>query len=123
MCDKGKRSEGLLSEFNDNPEISIMKRAFLPLTASLAFVGAAFAEPVTVMVPKDLSTKESVELYKTKLDSAVSKVCRRASGPVVGLAYYTYKDCLALTRADVAKSEPTGLYGEKPDTTLTLAAK
>ena len=105
-----------------------MKRAFLPLTASLAFASlslasAAFAEPVTVMVPKDLSTKESVELYKTKLDSAVSKVCRRASGPVVGLAYYTYKDCLALTRADVAKSEPTGLYGEKPDTTLTLAAK
>jgi UrcA family protein len=122
-CDKGKRSEGLLSEFNDNPEIDTMKRMLITAAATLTLAGAAYAQPVTVMVPSDLSTKESVELYKSKLESAINEVCRRAAGPVVGVAYYTYKACVANTRADVAASEPTGLYGKKADTTLTLAAK
>ncbi len=95
--------------------------------ASASFASAAIAEqPVReVSIPKDLTSTDSVLSYTKELDSAVKGVCRDALQPLVGLAYYNYLDCVKRTRADVAATEPTGLYDAtlKEPVTLALAEK
>jgi hypothetical protein len=77
-----------------------------------AVAGVAHADPVTVLTPKDPASKEQAEAYVAELDRAVKKVCADASAPIVGFNYYSYIACLKSTRAEVAKTDPTGLYAK-----------
>lgn len=86
-----------------------MKR--IPIFAALALTaGAAHADPVTVEAPKAPISAEAAGAYIARLDQAVKEVCQDAAGPIVGLAYYSYRTCIKATRAEVAKQDPTGLY-------------
>ena len=89
-----------------------MKRFTAMTIAAAAILPAAFAD-TTVSTPKNLTSKEEVAAYVGKLEAAVKRECSRATGPVIGVAYYAYMACIAETRAAVAKSEPTGLYAKR----------
>ena len=100
--------------------------AFVAL-ASVSLASAAIAEqPVREVSTRRISTStDSVLSYTKELDAAVKGVCRDALQPLVGLAYYNYLDCVRRTRADVAATEPTGLYDAtvKEPVSLALAEK
>jgi len=103
-----------------------MKRIILSLTGALSLAGAAFADTTTVSIPANVQTPEGAVAYTTALDRAVARVCRNAFSPLIGINYYSYRTCLAKTRAETARQEPTGLYAarfSKPRTSLALAAK
>ena len=103
-----------------------MKRFILSLTAGMTLSGAAFADTATVSLPSNLHAPEGAAAYTAALDKAVNRVCRNEYSPLIGTNYYSYRACLAETRADVARQEPTGLYASrfsKPASSLTLAAK
>jgi len=87
-----------------------MKRFAILAVVTALSAGAAIADPVTVMAPTDPSSKEQAAVYIAELNSAVNKVCREATAPVVGPAYYQFLACLKATRADIEKKDPTGLY-------------
>ncbi len=80
------------------------------IAAAAVLLPSTAAGDVTVMTPKDTSSKEQVATYVAELDGAVRKVCLKAVGPLVGVAYYTYRACLKDTAADVVLKDPTGLY-------------
>ena len=74
-----------------------MKRfAIFAVVASIA--GAAHADPISVLMPKDPASKEQATAYVAELDKAVKKVCLDASAPVYGPNYFTYLACLKATR-------------------------
>jgi hypothetical protein len=86
-----------------------MKR-FAIFAFAAAVAGAAHADPVTVLTPKDPASKEQAAAYVAELERAVKKVCAEEAAPVFGTNYYVYLSCLKATRAEVAKADPTGLY-------------
>ena len=86
-------------------------------------IGAANADPVTVLAPKASASTEEKTAYVIKLDRAVKEVCYKAATPVVGVHYYAYLACLKQTRAEVGKTEPTGLYASRDSGGTTIAAK
>jgi UrcA family protein len=93
-----------------------MKRLFLAATVILApaLAAPAFAEPtVQVQVPANVRTEAGQKAYLDNLDRAVNRVCHRAVGPVVGVSWYTFRDCIIATKAEVAAREPTGLYASR----------
>ena len=100
-----------------------MKRfAIFAFVAAVA--GAAHADPVTVLTPKDPASKEQAQAYVAELDRAVKKVCADEAAPIFGPNYYAYLACLKATRADVAKTEPTGLYAKlESNAPAVLAAR
>jgi UrcA family protein len=126
QCGAGNAPRGMLS-IQRQPEKETMKR-FIALTATaLCFTAAAYAEPsVTVPVPADLSTPETVESYTESLDKAVEKVCRRSVRDIFGANYYAYLSCIDATELQVAAKDPTGLYaaakGKSPES-LTVAIR
>jgi hypothetical protein len=86
-----------------------MKR--IAILAGLALSAAvAHADPVSVTTPRQPVSAEAADAYVRDLDNAVKKVCRDAHAPVYGLSYYAFLDCVKLTRAEVQKQDPTGLY-------------
>lgn len=88
-----------------------MKRyAIFALVTAVA--GAAHADPVTVLTPKDPASKEQAEAYVAELNLAVKKVCADEAAPIFGSSYYIYVSCLKATRTEVAKADPTGLYAK-----------
>ncbi len=100
-----------------------MKRMMI-FAASLFAASVAHADPVTVSTPKLPVSVEEAAIYVASLEKAVKQVCRKETGPVVGIAYYTHLACLKDTRAQVAKQDPTGLYaGRESQTALVVAAK
>ena len=99
-----------------------MKRYAILAVAAALSAGAAVADPVTVMAPKDPSSKEQATAYIAELNSAVNKVCRDAVAPVIGPAYYSYLSCVKATRAEVEKNDPTGLYASRPSKGATVLA-
>jgi hypothetical protein len=100
-----------------------MKRFAILAVAAALSAGAAYADhPITVMAPKDPSSKEQATVYVAELDSAVRKVCYRAAAPVVGPAYFQYLACVKATRADVEKRDPTGLYALRESKQSTVLA-
>lgn len=85
------------------------------LITSLAFAGvcasaAAEETSIEVVVPANVTEPAAAEAYKAELTDAIKDVCRRATGPAVGLAYYTLLDCIERTTQKVAAEEPTGLF-------------
>ncbi len=100
-----------------------MKRIMI-FAAAAMFASAAHADPVSVSAPKAPVSAEDAATYVANLDKAVKQVCREATGPVIGVAYYGYLACIKDTRAEVAKQDPTGLYaGVESQTTLVVASK
>jgi hypothetical protein len=100
-----------------------MKRFAALATLAVALPASAFAD-VTVNTPKNPVSAEEASAYVASLDDAVKKECRKVTGPVIGLAYYSYLACLKATRADVAIKDPTGLYAKRESAPATvLAAK
>lgn len=80
--------------------------------AVAALPAAAFAD-TTVSTPKNLTSKEEVAAYISKLEIAVKRECHKAAGPVIGAGYYAYLACIEETRAAVARKDPTGLYAKR----------
>jgi hypothetical protein len=66
---------------NDNPETIIVRR-FAIFTFVAAATGAAHADPVTVLTPKDPASKEQATAYVAELDRAVKKVCADEAAPL-----------------------------------------
>lgn len=101
-----------------------MKRVIISaLVASVLAPAAAFAD-TPVSLPKAPTTAAEAASYVQKLDLAVKSECQRATGPLVGIGYYTYLACLKDTRAFVAKQDPTGLYAKSESVTgIAVAAK
>ncbi len=98
-----------------------MKRLVIfVLTAAAA--GVAHADPVTVLTPKDPASQEEAAAYVAQLDRAVRKVCLEEAAPVFGHNYYVYQTCLKATRAEVAKTDPTGLYAKSESKTPAVLA-
>jgi hypothetical protein len=101
-----------------------MKRVLASILAAAVILPAAAFADTTVSTPKNLTSKEEVAAYVSKLDLAVKHECYRATAPAVGVGYYAYQACLKETRAHVAKSEPTGLYAKSDAVTgIAVAAK
>lgn len=103
-----------------------MKRFILLLTGAMTLTGAAFADSVTVNIPSNVKTADGAAAYTSSLEKAVTKVCRKAFSPLIGINVYGYRACLKNTRADVSEQDPTGLYASrfsKQPTSLALAAK
>jgi hypothetical protein len=98
---------------------------YLAITAAAAvMLPASAAADVTVMIPRDTTSREQVATYLAELDGAVKKVCLKAVGPLVGVAYYTYRACLKDAAADVVQKDPTGLYalrGQSPGVQVIAA--
>ncbi len=97
-------------------------------TAALAPVAGAETlgiQTIEVAVPTDISDPAVAETYTADLLRAVSRVCARETGPVIGIAYYTYRACVAQTRVDTAHRDPTGLLAKQLglDSAITLAAR
>jgi len=93
-----------------------------PLAAAV-LAASAFAD-TTIMMPKTPASPAEAAAYVQKLDLAVQRECQRATGPLIGVAVYTYQACLAATRADVAKQDATGLYAKSESLSgIALAAK
>jgi hypothetical protein len=116
----------LLIATTDNPEMTDMKRIILSLTGAMTLAGAAFADTTTVSIPANVQTREGATAYTSALDKAVARVCRNEFSPIIGINYYNYRTCLAKTRAEIARQEPTGLYATRfsnPGPSLALAAK
>ncbi|MDZ4760326.1 MAG: hypothetical protein SGJ21_04575 [Alphaproteobacteria bacterium] len=90
-----------------------MQRFLLTLAFPLVVCAAAFAEPVTVYVPRDTASAASAEAYVGDLMEAVDKVCREETGPLAGLGYWSYRACRKATMKDVALREPTGLLAAR----------
>lgn len=85
---------------------------------------AALADPITVEAPAGPRSEEAARAYVVKLDAAVKEVCYAEAGPVVGIGYYSYLNCVKDTRAAVAKQDPTGLYAKRESTgDLVVAAR
>lgn len=93
-----------------------MKRIAILSVIALS-AAAAHADPVTVEAPKAPISAEAGQAYVAKLDKAIKEVCHDEVGPLVGVAYFSYKACIQQTRADVAKQDPTGLYAAKREST------
>lgn len=99
-----------------------MKR--IAIFAALAVsAGAAYADPITVAAPKADASQAEVTAYVGKLEKAVKNVCQSAYSPIIGINYFSYKDCIKATRADVAKQDPTGLYAKADSAPVQVAAK
>ena len=98
-----------------------MKR-FVIFVFAVAVAGAAHADPVTVLTPKDPASNEQAAVYVAELDRAVKKVCADEAAPIYGPNYYVYLSCLKATRAEVAKTEPTGLYAKVESTKAAVLA-
>ncbi|HEV7689860.1 MAG TPA: hypothetical protein VGO52_03515 [Hyphomonadaceae bacterium] len=87
-----------------------MKRFLaIALLASILAPASAFAD-TTVYMPKTPASPAEAAAYVQKLELAVKRECLRATGPLIGMAVYTYKACIEATSADVAKQDVTGLY-------------
>lgn len=99
-----------------------MKRFVISAILALS-AGVAHADPVTVMAPKPGASVEEKAAYVIKLEHAVKEVCMKATGPVVGVSFYAYLDCLKATRADVGQKDPTGLYASRDSGGTVIAAK
>ena len=99
-------------------------KCIMIFAAAAMFASAAHADPVSVSAPKAPVSAEDAATYVANLDKAVKQVCREATGPVIGVAYYGYLACIKDTRAEVAKQDPTGLYaGGESQATLVVASK
>ena len=100
-----------------------MKR-FAIFAFSAAVAGAAHADPITVLTPKDPASREQAEAYVAELDRAVRKVCADTYAPIYGPSFYTFLACLKETRLEVEKKDPTGLYaGRESNAPAVLAAR
>ena len=100
-----------------------MKRIIISAAIAMS-AAAAYAEPVTVMTPKAGASIAEQQAYVAELDSAVENVCKKDTAPIYGVAFYSYKACLKETRLQVAKKDPTGLYGASESKgALVLASK
>lgn len=105
------------------------------ILAAAAITGAALApiasaetvgiHSIEVAVPTNLGEPGVADAYASDLLRAVSRVCARETGPVIGVAYYTYRACIVQTRLDTAQRDPTGILAKHlgTDATLTLAAR
>ena len=93
------------------------------LIASVLAPASAFAD-TTILSPKAPTSPAEASAYVQKIDLAVKRECLRATGPVIGVAYYSYLACLKDTRADMAKKDPTGLYARRDSASdIVVAAK
>lgn len=99
-----------------------MKRLYISMIAATAMVGAAHADPVSVATPRAPVSQGEAEAYVLELDHAVKKVCSKAVAPMIGLAFYSYMNCLKATRADIATRDPTGLYALRDSKAATVVA-
>jgi hypothetical protein len=101
-----------------------MKRFLaIALIASALAPASAFAD-TTVFMPKTPASPAEAAAYVQKLDLAVKRECKRSTGPLVGIAVYTYQACLKATRADVTKQDSTGLYARSESVSgIAVAAK
>jgi hypothetical protein len=98
-----------------------MKRFTISAVAGLSLAAAAHAD-TTVTTPRAPVSKEAAAEYVTKLDLAVKRECQRLASPVIGTNVYVYQACLASTRADVEKKDPTGLYASRDSDVATVLA-
>ena len=98
-----------------------MKRLIISAVAGLSLGAAAYAD-TTVTTPKAPVSKETAAEYVAKLDAAVQRECLRASSPLIGTNFYTYKACLTATRAEVEKKDPTGIYASRDSDAATVLA-
>src|SRR3546814_301423 len=89
-----------------------MKRfAIFAVTAAIATAGSAWADTsISVLTPKDPTSKEQAAAYIADLDQAVRRVCAKTNSPIVGVNFYTYQACVKQTRIATAQKDPTGLY-------------
>jgi methionine-rich copper-binding protein CopC len=93
------------------------------LAASILAPASAFAD-TTILSPKAPASAAEAAAYVQKLDLAIKRECQRATAPVIGVAYFSYRHCLKDTRADVAKKDPTGLYARRDSVSdIVVAAK
>jgi hypothetical protein len=99
-----------------------MKRFYISAIAAIAMIGSAHADPVSVTMPKAPVSQAEAKAYVIELDQAVKKVCRRAAAPMIGLAFYSYLECIKATRAEVAKKDTTGLYALRDSKPATVIA-
>lgn len=101
-----------------------MKRFLIAALAVAVLAPASAFADTPVRTPKATASPAEVAAYIQKLDLAVKSECQRATGPLVGVGYYSYLACLKDTRADLAKREPTGLYARSESVTgIAVAAK
>ena len=101
-----------------------MKYIAILAAAALSASAVAHADPISVETPKTPASAEEAAAYVSKLNVALKQVCREATGPIIGVAYYTYLDCVKETRAQVAKQDPTGLFAAQESTeSLVVAAR
>lgn len=120
----GKRTEGSVESIvNDNPETAM--KFVLAAAASMLACGTAYAQTIEVPVPADLSTPVATEAYTKALITAVDRVCARETGPVIGVGYYTFRECVKQTRLHIASIDPTGLFARHLglSATITVAAR
>lgn len=100
-----------------------MKRFAIIAVIALSAAGA-HADPVTVEAPAAPISEAAAQAYVAKLEKAIKDVCLDEAGPIVGVGYFTYRECVKATRAAVAKQDPTGLYAKRESTgELVIAAK
>ena len=101
-----------------------MKRIAIIAAIAMSASTVAHADPVSIAAPATPVSAEAAEAYVTKIEKAVKEVCRDAAAPIVGVAYYTYLNCIKDTRVEVAKQDPTGLYAKRePGADIVIAAK
>ncbi len=100
-----------------------MKRFTILAAVAAVMALAAHADPVLVEAPKAPVSSDAAEAYVVSLEKAIKRVCREATGPVVGVAYYSYLACIKETRLEVAKQDPTGLYASESRTDMLVAAR
>jgi hypothetical protein len=101
-----------------------MKRFLAIALIASPLAPASASADTTVFIPKTPASPAEAAAYVQKLDLAVRRECRRMTGPVVGIAVYTYQACLKATRADVAKKDSTGLYARSESLPgISVAAK
>jgi UrcA family protein len=103
-----------------------MKRTLLALAATLALSVPAMAQTtVTVQAPAQVTDPATVEAFRNEVARAIHSVCRKESGPLLGINIYALRRCVADTSREVAKNDTTGVLSAElmRDRVLTLASK
>jgi hypothetical protein len=82
---------------------------------TLGGAAAAWADPPseTVQVPTDLSSASQARAYTNALRDAIDRECRLANNPVIGFNEVHYEGCRESERAQIAATEPTGLFAAR----------
>ncbi len=100
-----------------------MKRFIATTSPPLPYAGAAY-DDTTVTTRQEPDFKGRSRRLPRPAEAAVKRECYKATGPLIGVAAYTYRGCIKDTRAVVAKTEPTGLYAKRDSPAgVAIAAK